>query len=130
MMDTTAWAAFGVSHAAAGDVFYIRFNRVAARLLKDVDKVYIKRTQTGSHIILEPVPYYDLDKNKMALSIAWYSGKYPVISCTKIVDTFLSRRYFDGRRCKVKRGKAGAYICMNEIIEREDENRKDEKRNT
>lgn len=116
----TAWASFNTSKGRDHDSYYIRFNVTAAKILKCVDKVYFSRTSSGNYLILEPVPYYELDHDKFAVSIAWYDGKYPIIPCNKVVSMlFLPSRIFDGRRCIVKRGKDNrAYICMNLIEER------------
>ena len=122
-MASAVWASLDTIRGKDCLQYRIRFSARASVLLKNVDYVYVRRTESGSHIILSPMSCFSADKGmpRDVYHVGWWNG-VPVVYCTPLVSGgFFRRDLFDGEHRKLKRDSKGrVYICMNEIIEKED----------
>ena len=120
MGSNVAWCALNPVNGKELQQYRLRFNIKAGVLLRNVDYVYIRRTDNGSHIILTPMSYFEKTKGmpRDVFHVGWWQDA-PFVYITPLVSNgFLRRDLFDGRRCKVKRDKQNRiYICLTEVVE-------------
>jgi hypothetical protein len=113
----TAWASLIKNKSGA----VIRFNTTAAALLADCEWVTVRKTPSGSHIIVKPIrdPQWKVDLIEYKNKVGRKEGKYPEIYVGSFVASGFLPEIIFGKRYKVKKDKNGwIYICLQEPIEK------------
>lgn len=114
-MTHKAFAAFYHINGKNGDEYRVRFNKTAARMLGNIERVEIGKTE--NYIVIIPIAKGSV----FGVNVYRDRNGVPCISLTRLVKHhgFFHRDLFDGTRYAVKRGKTGdnrIFICLKEVV--------------